>query len=53
MCGKKPQDGFNLYRQNQKGDVGVWACSSHSKPIEDELVHLVGVLQKANTGKSK
>lgn len=49
ICGKTPAQGANLYRQNAKGEVGVWACAAHSKPVEDELVRIVAHLQKANT----
>lgn len=49
VCGKAPWQGFNLYRQNAKGQPGVWACAAHSKPVDDDLVNLVGQLQKANT----
>lgn len=48
VCGKAPWDGFNLYRQNAKGETGIWACAAHSKPVEDDLVHIVAQLQKAN-----
>jgi hypothetical protein len=48
VCGKAPWDGFNLYRQNAKGEIGIWACAAHSKPVEDELVQIVAQLQKAN-----
>ena len=43
-CGKSPAQGINLYRQNTKGEVGVWACAAHSKPVDDELVRIVKAL---------
>lgn len=46
-CEKTPTQGFNLYRQNQKGEVGVWACAEHSKPVDDDLVNVVGAIQKS------
>jgi hypothetical protein len=48
VCGKAPWDGFNLYRQNAKGEIGIWACAAHGKPVDDELVHIVAQLQKVN-----
>lgn len=53
VCGKAPWEGFNLYRQNAKGEKGVWACAAHSIPVDDELVRLVAVLQKAQKEKAK
>lgn len=46
VCGKAPWDGVNLYRQNPKGGVGVWACAAHSIPVNDTLVNIVANLQK-------
>lgn len=46
VCGKAPWDGINLYRQNPKGGVGVWACAAHSTPVDDILVNIVANLQK-------
>lgn len=53
ICGKASWQGFNLYRQNPKGEAGIWACAAHSKPVDDELVNIVANLQKANTGANK
>lgn len=50
ICEKAPWEGFNLYRQNPKGEVGIWACAAHSKPVEDALVRLVASMQKSNRG---
>jgi hypothetical protein len=47
-CLKSPADGTNLYRQNAKGEIGIWACAAHSIPVEDELVKLVAALQQCN-----
>jgi uncharacterized cupin superfamily protein len=44
VCGKSASAGTNLYRQNPKGQPGVWACAAHSKPVEDELVRIVANL---------
>jgi hypothetical protein len=54
VCHKTPSDGTNLYRQNAKGQPGVWACAAHSKPVDDELVRILAHLatttpEKGNT----
>jgi hypothetical protein len=46
VCGKTAAQGFNLYRQNAKGQPGIFACAAHSKPVDDELVQIVASLQK-------
>jgi hypothetical protein len=47
ICGKTPADGVNLYRQNPKGVAGIFACYAHSKPVDDDLVRVIGVIQKS------
>lgn len=46
ICGKSPAQGHNLYRQNPKGQPGVFACAQHSKPVDDELVRVVAAIQQ-------
>lgn len=46
VCKKTPAQGTNLYRQNKKGEKGIWACSQHSKPVDGQLTQIVGYLQK-------
>ena len=29
VCGKGPMDGVTVYRVNEKGVKGVWACREH------------------------
>lgn len=31
ICGKHPADGFTVYRQNEKGVSGIFACEEHDK----------------------
>ena len=45
-CGARASQGVNLYRQNERGEVGIWACAPHSKPVDDELVRVVAAVQK-------
>lgn len=47
ICGKGPSDGTNLFRQNPKGETGIWRCAAHSKPVEDDLVKIVNALSMA------
>jgi len=47
VCGKSPSSGTTLYRQNPKGQEGVWACAAHSKPVDDKLVRIVAHLANA------
>ena len=51
-CEKHTSEGTNLYRQNAKGEAGIWACAAHSKPVEDDLVRIVAALQQENARKA-
>lgn len=51
-CGATPSQGVNLYRQNPKGEEGIWACAKHSKPVDDEIVKIVAALQKSHQQKA-
>jgi len=37
VCGVTPSMGYTLIRQNNKGEIGVWCCESHSKPISNDI----------------
>ena len=47
VCGKGPADGTTVYRQNVKGEIGIWACEAHNlfkpspevKTIVDAMRH--------------
>lgn len=30
VCGRSPAGGTTLYRQNPKGEPGIWACGEHN-----------------------
>lgn len=45
-CDRAPHKGDNLYRQNAKGEPGVFACAQHSRPVADELVRTVAQVQQ-------
>lgn len=47
-CGKGPIEGVSVYRQNQKGQKGVWACSVHNAV---ELPEDVKTITEAVEGK--
>lgn len=47
ICGKGPLDGTSLYRQNPKGEAGIWACMAHSQqPAAPEVNKLVAVVER-------
>lgn len=46
VCGKGPADGVTVFRQNPKGEIGIWACAKHSvADIDPEVQHIVNVLE--------
>jgi len=49
VCQKGPEEGVSLYRINEKGVPGIWACMKHLKqtgaPVDPELDELVRVLE--------
>lgn len=50
VCNKGPMDGVTVFRQNKKGEPGVWACEEHSKPIDPALYRDVAAVEAANPG---
>ena len=45
VCGKTPAEGTTLYRQNPKGEKGIWACLEHSKPLDMGLRIDVAIIE--------
>lgn len=49
VCGKF---GVTLYRQNEKGQKGVWACDEHNfkkvEPIVEEIIKILEVNNDSN-----
>lgn len=44
-CGCSPQDEA-LFRQNEKGVKGIWACAWHrAAPVDSQVQELVDVIQ--------
>jgi hypothetical protein len=45
VCGAGPEDGTTVYRQNEKGQVGIWACGKHRRdtpdPVVEEIVQII------------
>lgn len=36
ICGKGLAEGASLIRQNAKGVIGIWRCTTHNKkPVDD------------------
>lgn len=52
QCGRGPSDGITVYRQNAKGETGIWACEKHTKPIEVGLAVDVAIIE-AKIGSTK
>lgn len=49
ICKRKPLDGVSLFRQNKKGEVGIWRCyDCNTKPIDTIVLETVQALEKAN-----
>jgi hypothetical protein len=49
-CGLGPEDGKSLYRQNEKGVIGVWRCfeccqKRPSAPVDPEVVELTEIIR--------
>jgi hypothetical protein len=38
ICGKGMSEGLALFRQNPKGEMGIWACRAHSLEAIDPVV---------------
>lgn len=48
ICGKGPQDGVTVFRQNPKGEKGIWHCAEHNAAkVDSEVVAVVEVLESA------
>lgn len=49
ICGKGPapeHGGVTVYRQNEKGVPGIWACEQHRKaPVDPETQDIVDIIE--------
>lgn len=53
VCGKGPLSSppVTVYRQNPKGEAGVWACREHNtQPIEPEVEQVVDAIESDMDG---
>jgi hypothetical protein len=41
VCGKGMADGVSLFRQNPKGEAGIWACRAHRRDVPDPTVERI------------
>jgi hypothetical protein len=41
ICGKTPFMGATLFRQNEKGVVGIWRCEEHNRKFDDTQLHQI------------
>ena len=47
QCGRSPQDGITLFRQNAKGQPGRWKCANCGGEAADPIVRsLVDILEE-------
>lgn len=50
-CNRGPLDGVPVFRQNAKGQPGIWACSEHNTArVDPEVAKIVGIIQGAEHG---
>lgn len=46
ICGKGPEQGVTLIRQNEKGVKGVWRCREcNFKPLDPDEERLLKILE--------
>ena len=52
ICGKSPSDGTTtVFRQNAKGETGIWRCEEHNrKQVDHEVAQVVAELQRKRDG---
>lgn len=47
VCGKGLTDGVSLFRQNAKGQPGVWRCESdNQKPVDEGVATVTAIVEK-------
>jgi len=53
-CGKSPSEhGVTLFRQNEKGVTGIWACEACNRlPVDPALAQDVAELQRGISPKN-
>lgn len=46
ICNKGMNDGVTLFRQNPKGEEGIWACREHRfEPVAKEVEDIVDAIE--------
>jgi len=49
ICKRKPSDGVSLFRQNPKGEIGIWRCyECNTETISPDVLEIIQTLEKAN-----
>lgn len=49
VCGRGMADGVSLFRQNPKGEAGIWACREHRREAVDPTVEsIVGAVESVD-----
>jgi hypothetical protein len=54
ICGKGPapeHGGGTVYRVNEKGRLGIWACREHNRqPVDPEVQEITDIIEQGLTG---
>lgn len=50
ICGKGPANGVSVFRINEKGVPGIWACEQHIRqtdgaPIDPDMRRLTNIIE--------
>lgn len=49
VCGLGPANGVTVYRQNETGVPGVWACLIHSEcQVAPDVAEIVTIIERDN-----
>ena len=52
ICSKTIPE-VSLFRQNAKGEIGIWRCREHNLlPIPFDIGDIVSIIEKSNKGES-
>lgn len=53
VCHRGPADGVTVFRQNAKGQPGIFRCEEHTKPVDADLYRDVSLIESRDSGRSK
>jgi len=50
VCGRGPEGGFSVFRQNEKGQPAIWACIEHyDRALDPTVASIVRAIEDAET----